>query len=310
MHLAVAGHHLTIETFGDAAAAAVRPALAHLVTEEAAPESTTFRVWCDDRRPHVLWHSEPTGTARLGARGVAMSHPAPAMLELFDPGSGIELWGTREAFAAGDTRAHPAGVATAAWLASEGAQVLHAGAVVFDGVAVLLIGSGGAGKSTTTVACGLAGAGILGDDLCMVDVDPETHAPTVHALYATLKLNPDSESRLGAGAWPSLGTTPKGKRVLSIEAPLSLHPHAPIGSIVVLRPPGVGPDAPTRLTRARALGALTPTALNAALGAGALDQWFTTARQLARDVPAYELSLSWDLERLVGGVASTIASIT
>jgi hypothetical protein len=308
MHLDVAGRPLTVEACGDAALAAVRPALDHLVTGRPTPGATRFRIWSDDHRAHPLWQADPTGPIRLGAAGLAMSQPSPAMLQLFEPGRGLELWGTREALTGADTRAHPAGVATAAWLASEGAQVLHAGAVAFDRTAVLLIGSGGAGKSTTTVACGVAGAGILGDDLCLVDFDRENRAATVHALYATLKLNPDSDARLGTEAWPDLGRTPKGKRVVAVETPLRLHATAPVGAIVALRPPGAGPDVATRLSTAAAVRVLAPTALNAALGAGALDEWFTMALQLARAVPAYELSLSWDLPRLVSGVASTIAS--
>jgi hypothetical protein len=308
LHLDVAGRPLTIEACDDEAVAAVRPALGHLMTGRRVATATRFRIWCDDERAHPLWEADAPGPLRLGDRGLAMSHPSPAMVELFDPGRGLELWGTRVALAGGDTRAHPGGTATAAWLATEGAQVLHVGAVVFDHTAVLLIGSGGAGKSTTTVACGLAGAGILGDDMCVVDFDRETRAPTVHALYSTLKLNPDSDARLGAEGWPSLGTTPKGKRVLAIEAPLRLHASAPVGAILALRPPGRAPTVPTRLTPGAAVGALLPTALNSALGAGDLDGWFAMALRLAQSVPAYELSLSWNLEHLVGSVAATIAS--
>ena len=173
--------------------------------------------------------------------------------------------------------------------------------------AALLIGSGGAGKSTTALACGLAGGRIVGDDLCVVECDGETSAATVHALYASLKINHDSAARLAVDGWPSLGITPKGKRVLAIEAPLRLQRSAPVGAVVVLRPPGAGPAVPTRLTAGETVRALVPTALYAALGAGALEGWFKTALQLARTVPAYELALSWDLPHVVSGVASTIA---
>jgi hypothetical protein len=307
LHLDLAGRPLTIEAL-DNAADAVLPALGHLITGRAVAGATRFRIWSDDRRPHPLWHGDVPRSFRLGARGLAVSRPAPAVLELFEPERGLELWGTREGLAAVDTRGHPASAAITTWLATEGAQVLHLGSAVFDGTAALLIGSGGAGKSTTTLACGLAGAGILGDDLCVVDIDRETDAVMAHALYSTIKLNPDSDARLGAEGWPALGSTPAGKRVVCIEAPLRLCATAPVGAIVVLRKPGTGPATPIRLTAGATVRALLPTALGAALGAGELDDWFAMALRLARTVPAYELSLSWNLEQVVDGVASTIVS--
>jgi hypothetical protein len=307
LHLELAGRALRVEAFGAAALDAVTPALAHLETDRPVTAALRYRVWSDDLGVHPLWESDARGPARLGAHGLAMSRPDPPALEVFEPGRGIELWGTRAGLAAGDTRAHPAGTATAAWLATEGAQVLHVGAVAFDGAAVLVVGAGGTGKSTTVVASGLAGAGILGDDMCVVDVDATTGVAQVHALYATLKLNPDSAARLGVDTWPVLGVTPKGKRVLAIDAPLRLQASAPVGAIVALRAPDTEVVAPRHLRPQEAVRVLVPTGLNAALGAVALDDWFALAVRLARSVPAYEVSRSWDLARVVAGVASAVA---
>ena len=63
-------------------------------------------------------------------------------------------------------------------------QIVHGAAVAIDGRAVLLAGAGGSGKSTTALACALAGLGYLGDDYCAV----EPGAGKVHMVYQTAKL--------------------------------------------------------------------------------------------------------------------------
>ncbi|MFN8027954.1 MAG: hypothetical protein U0W40_16795 [Acidimicrobiia bacterium] len=106
LHLDVAGRPLRIELHGDAARAAVGPALGHLETGAPVPEATPFRVWCDDDEVHPLWEPAARGPARLGEQGLAVSRPEPPMLEAFTA-DGLELWGTASGLAAGDTVAHP-----------------------------------------------------------------------------------------------------------------------------------------------------------------------------------------------------------
>jgi len=78
------------------------------------------------------------------------------------------------------------------WLEHHGAQLVHGAAVATEEGAVLLTGKGGAGKSTTALACRRAGFGFLGDDYVVVRPGPE---PTVHSLYATAKLDGASLDR-------------------------------------------------------------------------------------------------------------------
>ena len=135
----------------------------------------------------------PTGSA---AASFAIVNADPASLEIYRPQSGIELRGTPAAFAAGDLRAHPGCHALSAWLARSGAQVMHAGAVAYDGAAALIVGVGGTGKSTTVLACALDGAGYLGDDVVLVEANRGGEL-LVHCLFATVKLNAESTSALG-----------------------------------------------------------------------------------------------------------------
>ena len=74
------------------------------------------------------------------------------------------------------------------WMGSPRGRVLaHAGAVGLDGAGVLLVGPGGAGKSSTSLACAEAGFDYLADDYCLVTAEP---SPTAFGLYATGKVKP------------------------------------------------------------------------------------------------------------------------
>ncbi|PYM09402.1 MAG: hypothetical protein DMD82_00290 [Candidatus Rokuibacteriota bacterium] len=73
------------------------------------------------------------------------------------------------------------------WMERRGCQLLHAAAVGIEDRALLLVGKGGLGKSSTALACLNQGLQFLGDDYVIVRNTP---APTVYSLYATAKLNP------------------------------------------------------------------------------------------------------------------------
>ena len=87
-------------------------------------------------------------------------------------------------------------------------QIVHGGAVSMEGRAVLLVGPGGSGKSTTALACALAGMEYLGDDYCAV----EPKAGKVHMVYRTAKLFKSSVEML-----PSLEDMIENRRKLSAE---------------------------------------------------------------------------------------------
>jgi hypothetical protein len=80
------------------------------------------------------------------------------------------------------------------WLAANGIQQVHAGAVGTEGGGVLLVGKGGSGKSTTCLSVlGHDHMRYAGDDYVAVSVDRE---PWVHSLYSSGKVDPDNVARL------------------------------------------------------------------------------------------------------------------
>jgi hypothetical protein len=77
------------------------------------------------------------------------------------------------------------------WMELNGRQLVHAAAVGYGGRGVLIPGRGGSGKSSTSLACLLAGMDFISDDYLAVSLNPE---PRVHRLYTTAKLDPRSLS--------------------------------------------------------------------------------------------------------------------
>ena len=71
------------------------------------------------------------------------------------------------------------------WLRSRGLQFIHGAAVGTECGGVLLVGKGGAGKSTSAMASILGGLQYAGDDYCVVSLEPY---PIVYSLYNTSKL--------------------------------------------------------------------------------------------------------------------------
>lgn len=72
-------------------------------------------------------------------------------------------------------------------LRAHGVHLFHAAAVGLDGRGVLLVGEGGAGKSTTALACAAAGMDYLADDYVAVS-EAADGSVWAHALYARAKL--------------------------------------------------------------------------------------------------------------------------
>jgi hypothetical protein len=73
------------------------------------------------------------------------------------------------------------------WMELNGKQLAHAAAVGWGGRGVLIPGRAGSGKSSTSLACLLAGMDFISDDYLALGLDPE---PRAYRLYSTAKLDP------------------------------------------------------------------------------------------------------------------------
>jgi len=211
--LDVAGVCLTLHIAGAALAEATLPALAHLLNGRgdgrgplaptAAP-AITLHLW--DGAATGVWPPRPPFTPddyrRYGQRAVA--HDGVRSL-MYAPTSG-QLFAYNRAsrqgyFWAEDAsqlsiyeRAAPVQTLFHWALGEFGWQIVHAAAVGNASGGVLLIGSTGAGKSTTALSC-LAQAGLrfLSDDKCLVRLAPQ---PQAFALFSSAKIKGDMLPRL------------------------------------------------------------------------------------------------------------------
>jgi hypothetical protein len=183
-----------------------------------------------------------------------------------------------------------------AWFPTQGMVLLHAAAVGDDDGAVLLVGNGGSGKSTTAVSCSRAGLGFLADDFCILEPGP---VPRVHSIYRSAKLRRDS-ARVVAAVEPAASPVADGDHYFLVDEADTVV-SAPVRAIVAVSP-AVDTDAPRlrRVSDDDALPSFFPTALKIPSGGeDAYRLWLRAAHGLARSIATYALELTWDTARVV-----------
>ena len=131
------------------------------------------------------------------------------------------------------------------WMERNGCQLVHAAAVGVGDDALLIVGKGGLGKSSTALTCLADGLEFMGDDYVIVRSEPR---PAVYSLYATAKLNREDIDRFPEFR-PHLSkqeVPPDEKAVLFLNPRFSsgLRLEMPIAAIAV---PRVVDRAETRL---------------------------------------------------------------
>ena len=79
------------------------------------------------------------------------------------------------------------------WAQSHNLLVLHAASVGIDGHGVLIVGHGGAGKSTLACSCLAEGYDFISDDYCLLS---NAGSRIAYPVYTNVFLNPDSLAKL------------------------------------------------------------------------------------------------------------------
>ena len=235
---------------------------------------------------HARW-----GTL-CGPRGEVIDLHTDTTSAIFDPGTSvlsvIDRERNRSWFVKTDDRPFPFWEIGSPFrfllhdhFAHHGMQFVHGAAVGDAAGALLVVGMGGSGKSSTAMACAAAGMSYLGDDYCIVDC--ESHE--VHCLYRSGKLVGEKDlARLPAFAGRSINADSferggSGKGVYLVDSVVE-------GSIAASRPvAGIAVPHIVRETGSRvgpacagdALEALMPSSIGQLPGAGAED-----ARRLER----------------------------
>jgi hypothetical protein len=192
------------------------------------------------------------------------------------------------------------------WLARQHElQYAHAAAVGTDDGAVLLIGKGGSGKSTSALTClQHSGFHYFGDDYVLIKHTPH---PYVYSLYNSAKLNADHAENFPhllkyASNLDKLDTE---KALIFIKDifPEKIYHQMPIKAIVLPHVTGLQNSSYTSTSAAHALRALAPSSMFQLPGSS--QNTFQYFSQLVRKVPAYILHAGTDFYQ----IPETIISI-
>ena len=147
------------------------------------------------------------------------------------------------------------------WCRDRGVQLVHAGLVSQGGRGVLIAGESGAGKSTTSLACAVAGLGFLGDDCVGVERDG-AGGFRGHGIYATAFLmDPDVPTLVASGACEAREGEPKQLVTLARAADVTRPASVAIEALVLPRVSGESASRLERASKREALLALTPSSM-------------------------------------------------
>ena len=316
LHLSIAGFPVRIRIVGSAWGAAVKRALGHLsgsLTDGyAALDGLTIDVW-DSHESGVrvpgFDHSPDAPPTLLKASTdrscVGLYRPHGVMW--LDEAAGYLVGFTRGVHQLTlDERARPFHKLLSHWLGNRGVQFLHAGLMCAGDTGVLLVGSGGAGKSTTSTACLMAGMEYLGDDF--VGLSEKAGEFVGHGFYATCLLDRtqlQNFPRLAPHAYaPNYDFEDKQLVYLDCFSSQLLRRTTRIRALILPKIVGGLGSSVERATRIDGLMALAPTSVMY-LPKPSLDA-FNRVAALAEAVPSFRLNLGTDLKNVAYCVRSVL----
>ncbi len=183
------------------------------------------------------------------------------------------------------------------WFRKHKQQIVHAASVGTKDGAVLIVGKGGSGKSTSALACLNAGMYYLGDDYTLISNDSN---PLVYSLYCSGKVNvedmdrfPQLQARVGND---QLIIDQKTLYFLGDVFPLQFISHLPIKAVLLPVISGIPNSQLSKTSAAAVLKALAPSTLFQLPGAG--EQAFRTMVNCVSKVQTFNLELGSDISTI------------
>ena len=311
---------MQLQIIGATLAARLTPALAHLIAAPTTQPALTVRLWDVSCTPVALppppWQPEDY-TARSQVQGyetgplLAAYQLDSGALSLLDLPQNCALYAVQDAeqlpyYESG----MPLRTILHWWLRAQGCQLVHAAAVGTAQGGVLIVGQGGAGKSTTALACLLAGMRYVADDYCVVTPAPQPAVacvvtpapqPAVASLYNSGKVAADHLRSFPTLAPlvsnpAGLGQGEKALLLLQHHFPAQLADCLPLRAILQPQITGQPTTSLQPIASSVALRSLAPSTIFQLSTGG--EQDFRLLAALVRQVPTYRLALGTALAQI------------
>lgn len=306
-HIEIAGTIFRLEFANEHLIPLILPALAHRqVDAPAHAPHLTIRIW-DTASTGVPMAQMPWQHSDFGARreirganggGFAVAYDLYCgIFSIVSMEHGRAYWWVHSPAQIPDyERAAPLREIVQAWFDHTGGTFIHGAAVGDDGGCVVLVGRGGAGKSTTALASLSGGLRLLGEDYCLLTGVPSQ--PRIHSLYNSAKLDNASLQRLPHYASLTLNPqrTPDEKAILLLHPHFPLLPSAPVRAILLPRIADAPHTQVTVTSAAAALRALAPSTIMQLSGMG--QTAFDRLKAFTQSVPVYLLHLGQDINQI------------
>ncbi len=310
------GCSLRLRFAGDSLVPLVAPALAHLEMEPT--PSADLTICLGDLTASQVTLEFPGGGPLDGETGGAMwrhedarffllSQNETGSLSLLDAEENLAFYWTRDvARLPWYENSFPLRHLLAGFFRRRGQYVIHAAAVGDERGAVLIVGKGGSGKSTATLACATDGLLYLGDDYSLVAVEPQ---PRVWSLYSSAKANVDT-----LNWFPELiphvhhpgGVKEKSSLFLNRAKGLRFAESLPIRAVLWPRITGRAETAIKPASPAALLFALAPSSLLQTPGGG--DSLLRALSHLVQSVPTFVLEAGNDPARLALAIQNLLST--
>jgi len=308
----IAGYKVLLRIVGRELAADVERSLCHLCVRNGAIPDLAIEIWDDEAVGPAGWTDWPENVDFYGTLSVAEG----ARFVLNQRPSSVMLLDRRENHVTGcvrrrsslflDERARPFHRLLSIWLDDRDIQFIHAALTVAEDQGLLFVGSGGSGKSTTSVACFLSGFAFLSDDFVALQ-KTDNGRLIGHSLYATCLLANDHVKRFPSLAQivrpPNHGIELKSVAYLADHQGGRFAADTDIAAVIL---PQVVDRPLTTYRRAKpmeAMLALAPSSVN--ILPGAVHSSLDKLSKLVTSVPSFWLELGHD----VGQIGPTVRQI-
>jgi len=308
LYFCLAGRKVHLRVIGTSLFRILEEAFCHLTTDNLYPGKSDLKIdlW-DEQMTGVPFpiddpgaHYSVNGQIQKNDDGTIISHYRPQMYCTMNRKTNRIIGSSKgPQYMSIYDKGKPLLTLLGIWLADIGRPLLHGGLVAKESKGILLGGIGGSGKSTTAVACLIAGWDYLGDDAIAIErFDGNTFV--AHSLYGSTTIEPEHMHNFNPLVRHSItGNGPGEDKGLVLLRRLFPDQIKNSARIVALVAPSVTPKPNTGFYPIRKLDALLALAPSSVLRLpNPGESYLNLLADLTASVPCFRLDLGSDIERI------------